>query len=202
MKRRTFITGLTALSAAPMALAQSGGISLDRVSAYFNAFETARARFTQFNGDGTRSTGTLFMRRPGRARFEYDPPEETLVLAGGGQIAIFDGKSNLDRPEQYPLRRTPLYLILERNVDLDERDMVIGQRFDGTVTTIIAQDPENPQYGFLEMMFTDNPVALRQWVVVDGSGARTTIVLDDLVIGEELSSTMFSIRLEEERRQR
>jgi len=177
-------------------------ISLNRLSQYLNALKTAEAGFTQINPDGTISTGRVFIKRPGRARFEYNPPDDALVMAGGGQVAIFDGKSNLGRPEQYPLARTPLSIILERNVDLARRNMVVGHNFDGTATTVVAQDPEHPEYGRIELNFTGDPVELRQWVVVDGSGARTTIILNDMRTGNDLAASLFNITLEEQRRQR
>ena len=77
-------------------------------------------------------------------RFEYNAPMDLLVMAGAGQVGIFDGKSNLPNAERYPLSRTPLNLILERNVDLGRRNMVVGHDFDGTATVVTAQDPENP----------------------------------------------------------
>jgi outer membrane lipoprotein-sorting protein len=202
MHRRTFLlTACTATVAAAMpALAEQ--IPLNRISAYLNALQTAEAGFTQINPDGTISTGRVFIRRPGRARFEYDPPDDALVMAGGGQLAIFDGKSNLQRPEQYPLARTPLSIILERNVDLARRNMVVGHTYDGTATTVIAQDPEHPEYGRIELNFTDNPVELRQWVVVDGSGARTTIILRDMKTGGDLRASLFNITYETQQRNR
>ncbi len=117
------------------------------LSAYLNGLQTAEADFTQINADGTISTGRLYIKRPGRVRFEYTPPDKTLVMAGGGQVAIFDGGSNNSQPEQYPLARTPLNLILERNVDLGRRSMVVGHDYDGTATVVTAQDPEHPEYG-------------------------------------------------------
>lgn len=88
-------------------------LSLNEISKYLNALKSAKGAFTQINDDGTISTGTIYIRRPGRARFEYNPPDEALVVAGGGQLAIFDNKSN-QPPEQYPLKRTPLNLILRK----------------------------------------------------------------------------------------
>ena len=77
-------------------------------------------------------------------------------MAGGGQVAIFDGRSN-QGPTQYPLSKTPLNLILERNVDFSNRAMVVGHTDDGTTTTVIAQDPENPQYGSIRLVFSAGP---------------------------------------------
>lgn len=167
-------------------------LSLDEISAYLKGIGSAQTSFTQINEDNSISTGTLMIKRPGRARFEYDPPEATLVMAGGGQIAIFDLKSN-EPPEAYPLRRTPLWLILERNVNLKERDMIVGHDYDGTVTTVTAQDPKNPDRGAIALQFTSDPIALRQWVIFDGYGNETTVVLDPFDRDVTLENKLFNI---------
>ncbi|MCE8456057.1 LolA family protein, partial [Rhodovulum sulfidophilum] len=135
---------------------------------------------------------TLSIKRPGRARFEYAPPEKALVLAGGGQVAVYDDKSN-QPPEQYPLKRTPLNLILERNVDLGRARMVVGHEEDGTSTRVVAQDPEHPDYGTITLVFTNDPVELRQWIITDEAGSQTTVVLGQLKTGMPLGARMFNI---------
>lgn len=199
MDRRTFILSASALlSAANPALADKA--SLEAISQYLNGIQTARSPFTQVNDDGTLSTGTLYIKRPGRMRFEYDPPEDLLVMAGGSQVGIFDGKSNVKNAERYPLAQTPLSIILERNVDLGRRDMVVGHEYDGTATIVVAQDPEHPEYGSIALKFTDNPMELRQWIVTDGQGARTTVILGNLERVGDLPSTLFNISYEENQR--
>ena len=198
MHRRTLIASLAAFSAAPALAADK--LPLNDISSYINGITTATTDFTQINDDGTLSTGTLYIRRPGRMRFEYNPPMDLLVMAGGGQVGIFDGKSNLDAAERYPLRRTPLNLILEKDVNLARRNMVVGHDFDGTATVVTAQDPEHPEYGRLELKFTDGP-ELRQWIVTDGQGSKTTVVLGQLKAARSLNATLFSIETEERRRQ-
>ncbi|KCV82400.1 outer membrane lipoprotein carrier protein LolA [Actibacterium atlanticum] len=195
---RTAVLALAAsvLTAVP-ALADK--IPLSQISSYFNGFKTAQADFTQINADGTISTGTLFIKRPGRVRFEYNPPENALVLASGGQLAIYDPKSN-QPPEQYPLRRTPLNLILAKNVDLNRAKMVVGHTSDDTSTTVVAQDPEHPEYGAISLVFTDSPVQLRQWIITDDAGGATTVVLGDLEMGNDYGPSLFSIVRETERR--
>ncbi len=195
LDRRTFLAAAAAgaLFAGP---APAAPIPLGTLSQYLNGLTTAEAKFTQINADETISTGTLYIHRPGRLRFDYNAPEEMLVMAGGGQVAVFDGKSNKRTPEQYPLSQTPLSIILERNVDLARRGMVTGHRQDGNKTIVTAQDPAHPEYGKLEMVFTANPVQLRQWVVVDGQGSRTTTVLGDLRRVNGLPSRYFSIPTE------
>lgn len=198
MKRMFVATALVLSGAAPAAADQ---LPLSAISAYLNDLQTGRAAFTQINDDGSLATGTLFIRRPGRMRFEYDPPEEAVVVAGGGTVVIFDPKSNTES-ETYPLDRTPLSIILERSVDLDRRDMVVGHDFDGTATIVTAQDPENPQYGYIQLSFTADPVELRKWVITDGAGSQTTVILQDFSTGLSLSDTLFNTTTVGERQNR
>lgn len=193
MTVRSFLlaAGLALAAALPAAAEK---LPLSAISAYLNSFETARGAFTQINDDGTIQTGTLYIRRPGRMRFEYDPPDETLVLASGGAVAVFDPKGNAG-PETYPLERTPLKIILARQVDLSRERMVTAHDYDGTATIVTAQDPENPDYGSLQLVFTGSPVELRQWKVIDAAGGSTTVVLGDLELGPALPNRLFNIQL-------
>ena len=184
------------LAAVP-AMAQK--LSLGQVSQYLNGLQTAQGGFTQINADGTLSTGQIYIKRPGRIRFEYNAPDNSLVMAGGGSVAVFDPRSNTG-PERYPLSQTPLKIILERNVNLGQARMVTGHTSDGTSTTITAQDPDNPQYGNIKMVFTADPVELRQWIVTDDVGSQTTVILNDLKRGGSISDSKFNIIAETERR--
>lgn len=170
-------------------------IALGTISDYLNSLSTVEADFTQVNSDGSISTGKIFIKRPGRVRFEYAPPDRSLVIAGGQQVAIFDAKSN-QPPEQYPLKRTPLNLILAENIDLGRARMVVGHSEDGTSTRVRAQDPEHPEYGSIELVFTADPVELRQWVITDDLGAQTTVILGDMKKGAQLGARLFDINAE------
>jgi outer membrane lipoprotein-sorting protein len=174
-------------------------ISLAELSSYLNGLTTVEADFTQVNSDGSISTGKIYINRPGRVRFEYAPPDRSLVIAGGQQVAIFDAKSN-QPPEQYPLKRTPLNLILAKDVNLGRAKMVVGHKDDGTSTRVTAQDPENPEYGTIELVFTDNPVELRQWVITDDLGAQTTVILGEMRKGGKMKASLFDITAETAKR--
>ncbi|WP_166128520.1 MULTISPECIES: outer membrane lipoprotein carrier protein LolA [Rhodobacterales] len=198
MFRPLLASALLALSALP---AMADKLSLNDISRYLNGMTTLQAEITQINADQTISTGRIMIHRPGRARFEYDPPNEALVIAGGQKLAVFDGKSNTG-PEEYPLDRTPLNLILARNVDLSRANMVVGHDYDGTATIITAQDPEHPEYGNIRLMFTADPVELRQWVITDDTGSETTVILGETTEDVRFNTAMFSIVAEVEKRNR
>ncbi|AKS47553.1 Outer membrane lipoprotein-sorting protein [Octadecabacter temperatus] len=196
------ITRRLCLLAVPLALAGFAAspssaqlLSLGQVSSYLNSFTSAEGEFTQINADGTISTGTIYIKRPNRVRFEYNPPEESLVVAGGGQVAIFDPRSDTG-PDRYPLNQTPLKIILERNIDLTRTNMVTGHTSDGTTTTITAQDPDHPEYGSIQMVYTSSPVELRQWIVTDDTGQQTTVILGDLAKDGNVPDILFNIQRE------
>ncbi len=182
------------------ASAVAGELTLDDISAWLNATETLQSPFTQVHDDGSTVTGLLTMHRPGRIRFEYEGEEAPLVIVGGGSLAIFDPRSN-SGPERYPLWQTPLRIILDRNVDLAASEMVKGIEWDADVTILSLEDPEHAEYGEIRLIFTDEPVMLRQWVLTDGGGGETTILLDAVETGMKVNDRIFNIRAEIARRE-
>ncbi len=174
-------------------------LSLAEISGYLNKMTAAEAEFTQINDDGTISTGKIFIKRPGRIRFEYNPPDASLVIAGSGKVVVFDAKSNAS-PDQFQLASTPLSIILKPTVDLGRAKMVVGHSSNGTSTTVTAQDPEHPEYGNIQLVFTADPIELRQWVVTDASEQQTTVILGELKAGKNMSPRLFDVRAELEKR--
>lgn len=191
--RRGFLAGLSAaLLAGSPAVAER--LSLDAISDYLNTLQSSKGAFTQINDDGSISTGTVSIKRPGRMRFDYNPPEQALVMAAGGAVAIFDRKTR-SAPERYPLGRTPLKYILQRDVDLAASGVVTRHDFDGTATVVTAQDPEHPEYGRIDLVFTGAPVELRQWVM-HTDGGTTTVILGEMDVQAELPDLLFNIEHE------
>ena len=186
------------LTLSPLA-APAAEVSLADLSAYLNSLTTAEARFVQTNGDGSTATGRLILQRPYRARFEYDPPDQNLVLASGRMVAIFDAKSN-QPPEQYPLARTPLNLILGPRIDVATSAMVASHAEVEGMTHVLAQDPKHPDYGTIELVFSPAPVALTQWIITDDMGGQTSVTLSLLQVGGTYDSSLFSIAAESMRR--
>lgn len=178
--------------------AQAEKISLSEISRYLNGLRTVEGDFTQINADGTISTGRVYIHRPGRVRFEYKG-DATLMLASGGKVAIFDRKSNQGHQE-YPLSQTPLSIILAANVDLGRARMVTAHTEQNEATVVTAQDPAHPEYGNIQMVFTANPTELRQWVVTDDGGRKTTVILGEMTRDVSIPPSKFSITAEVERR--
>lgn len=190
---RLILAPLILLALASAASAQK--LSLSAISDYLNRMTAAESEFTQVNDDGTISTGRIFIKRPGRIRFEYNPPEASLVIAGQGKVAVFDSKSN-SGAEQFMLGSTPLSLILRPTVNLGQARMVVAHTSDATTTTVTAQDPKHPEYGNIQLVFTADPIELRQWIVTDASNQKTTVILGKLAPAEKMNARMFDIEAE------
>jgi outer membrane lipoprotein-sorting protein len=191
-----YILFLLLILAAP---ARAEKISLAEISLYFNKLSTAQANFTQFNDDKSISTGKLIIKRPGRIRFEYELPSLALVIVGGGQVAVFDPKAN-EGPTRFPLSQTPMKIILKNKVDLGQEDMVVGHTVDGLNTLLTLQDPKHPNHGTIQLIFSENPIKLRQWIIDDNVGNVTKVIIGDWTEGQRISNVLFNIQAEIQKR--
>ena len=176
MNRRAFCTSAAfavALASQPV-LAQDGR-DLARISAYLNSISTLEGEFVQVDPDGVLSEGQFYIHRPGRIRFEYRQPNPALVIADGFWVGVVDKR--YDQVNRYPLNETPLNLILKDDIDLANEGAVQRiERSDGQMR-IVAQDPQRRDSGSITMVFADNPLELRQWIVDDTQGGATTVAL-------------------------
>lgn len=193
MNRRTLLLSAAALAFAAPAAAQqlsaADARDLARISNYLNATETLQGTFVQVDPDAVVSEGTFYMRRPGRLRFEYAPPDPAMVIADGFWVGVVDRRDgNIDR---FPLSDTPLNLLLKANVDLRQEGAVKRiERSQGQLA-VTAIDTARPQQGEIIMVFSDNPLELRQWVVIDAQGRQTTVALRDMRTNVQIPASQF-----------
>lgn len=172
--------------------AQAQKLSVADITGYLNSFVGAKAKFVQANPDKTLAQGVLYIKKPGRIRYEYIVPSDSLVISDGRYLGIFDKKSNRG-PNVYDLRKTPLDILLRGNVDLAASGVVRSVKSDGVKTEVTARDPKNPGQGTLTMVFTANPIELRQWIVKDPLGRKTTVILNDLELINSVPDTLFDL---------
>ena len=198
MGRKTLLTVfIIALFGAPV---RAEKISLSNLSSYLESIKKVSGSFTQINSDKTVSTGRIFLFRPGRMRMEYKTPDNSLVIVGGSQIAVFDSKSNT-HPRVFPLRKTPLKILLERKINLKTSDIIIRHEEVENSTVVVLQDPKLSSYGSLKLVFTDHPVTLRQWVITNEMSDQTVLKFKDFINQPNMSSNKFNISLEIDKRE-
>lgn len=167
-------------------------ISLNKISDYINGLTTLQADFEQINSDGSIDTGKLYIRRPGKMRLEYTTPNNALVIAGAGSVAIFDDKSK-NGPTLFPLKKTPLNLLLKKNVDLYKNEMITEHTANNENTFIVAKDPKRKSQGSIKMVFSNSPVSLQGWTITNQSNQKTKIILDKLDKKTKIPLYLFNI---------
>ncbi len=168
--------------------------AVERVNAYLNSFTTLTGRFVQRAG-GRQTTGTLYLHRPGRLRFEYDRPSNLEIVADGNSVAIRDRRLNTQ--DLYALNQTPLKFLVGSRVELG-RDLAIKDVDVGADTVRVTVEDRSTLGGTSRVTLVYDPAAnvLRQWTIVDAAGAETTVVLDDLKTGQTPDPGLFRINYE------
>jgi outer membrane lipoprotein-sorting protein len=201
MNRRLALLGLTALLLSPPAFAQQGtpvvlegaartqGIA--QANAALNAIQRLQGRFVQTSPGGGRVSGMFYMERPGKLRFEYDPPATLLIVADGSVVAMRDRE--LRTTERTPLRSTPLNIILGRTINLERDARILRVSRSGPWLLITARDRGGQTDGQITLQFHGPNAELRSWDVIDATGARTRITLSNLTRPASLDRSLFRL---------
>lgn len=190
--KRSLLTALAAAALGALAalpVAAQGGRDLARINAYLDALDTAEGDFVQIAPNGETSDGRFFIDRPGRIRFEYTPPNPGLVVSDGTWVAIYDRRDC--SKQTVPLDSTPLNLLLAADIDLRRDGVVRGIESQPGQMRVTAVNPENPGQGSITLIFNENPLELRQWIVTDAEGQVTTVALSAVRRGVEIGVEKF-----------
>ncbi len=183
-------------AAAPAATTPPAGTAVPRgqelaaAEAFLNRLVSLKARFLQLSENGATAQGTAWIVRPGKMRFEYDPPEPMLLVANGGQFFYFDRE--LRQPSIVPTGSTPLGLLLRDNMSFGSGDVTVTnvEHAQGFIRITLHRTGQ-PAEGRLTLVFADNPVELRQWEVVDAQGRATRVTLSGIEYGGRHAALLF-----------
>lgn len=174
-------------SSAHLLPADQGWIA--RVQDTLAGIHALQARFQQIAPDGKRSTGTAYLDRPGRMRFDYDKPSGLLLVANNGQIVYQD--RDIGQVTTIPVERTPLGLLLRPDLRLSGDVTVTGFQHVGHSLQVTVVRTATPSEGSLTLILNDQPLALRSWVVRDAQGRDTQIDLFDTRTPPSLPDSLF-----------
>jgi outer membrane lipoprotein-sorting protein len=162
---------------------------LTRIETYLDGLKTLKAHFLQVAPNGAISQGTAWLERPGRMRFQYDPPSPLLLVAGHG-LVVFHDKS-LNQTSNIPIGQTPLGILLADHVQFTGDVTVTGmQRLPGQLEVSLVRTA-SPGDGTLSLIFADNPLALRQWTVLDAQRQETRVTLYNVEMGGKFDPKLF-----------
>ena len=175
---------------APIVLTPAEQVELDSIAAYLNSLTTLKAKFLQVAPDGSVSQGIAWLERPGRMRFQYDPPSPYLLVAGHGLLVFHD--SSLDQTTNIPLSSTPLGVLLARHIVLSGPITVTAfQQLPGEIDLTVVRTG-SPGAGSLTLVFSTPPLTLRQWAVRDAQGKVTRVTLYNVELGGHFAGHLFT----------
>lgn len=190
LSRRSLIATLILTAAARGAGAALPPDIVARVEDHLDGIRTLRADFTQVAPDGETSTGKVYIKRPGRLRFEYDPPEKLLMVARDWRLVVHDGRA--DQTSTVPVDKTPLGLLLNEEIRLGGPVTIRSlAEISGELHLSVFQSAE-PGRGELTLIFGLEPLELRRWEVLDAQGKRTRVILENVETNVPLEERLFS----------
>ena len=192
--RRLVLAGLAAALVLPRparaALTPADQFDLQKIQAYLNSIHTMVSAFNQVAGDGSTATGTIYLLRPGHMRIVYNPPHPILIVATNDQVYYYDGQ--LGQVTWTDLDNTPAWFLLQNFVELGGSIRVESiQHEPGTMRVTVTED-KRPERGRVTMVFSEQPLQLRQWTVLDAQNKTVTVTLDSPQFGVPINPQLFN----------
>jgi outer membrane lipoprotein-sorting protein len=183
---------LSPAAAPPLTLSAADQALVSQIEAYLNGLKALTANFLQVASDGSTRTGKAWLQRPGKMRFEYDPPDPQLLVAGFGVLVYNDPQ--LGQTTNIPLSATPLGILLAQHVVLSGGVTITDiQRNPGEVELTLIRTGKAAA-GSLTLVFGTNPLELRQWQVLDAQNRETRVSLYDITPGGPFPDSLFEFQ--------
>ncbi len=180
----------TAAEPRPLTLSPEEKVLIGNIEDYLNGITTLESRFVQVSAQGGFARGKFYLHRPGRMRFEYDPPAPYLLVADGVWFIYVD--KELEQVTYLPLKKTPADLLLRENFSFSAGLVITGlDRIAGAVHVTVVDSTE-PDSGQVTLIFNEEPLSLKSWIVRDQQGQRVQVTLTESRFGVKLDSSLFT----------
>jgi outer membrane lipoprotein-sorting protein len=192
--RRTALTLIASLPAWPTLaqLAPDDAALVERARDYMLGFTNAIGRFSQVDPAGRVANGMIYLKRPGRVRFDYDPPSGLTVASNGFRVAILNRR--LGTLDAYPLGATPLGVLLSRDIRIDKDVAIGGVKRQPGGFAIVAWESKKRKEGQITLDFSESPVALIGWTITNPEGGATKVSLIDFARSKPLPNSFFELK--------
>ena len=175
----------------PAPMTDADRAELDGISAYLNAMTTLKGGFYQIEPSGNVSEGTFYISKPGKMRFEYKPPNPTLLVSDGSTVAVANRR--LATVDRYSLSDTPLRFLLADKIDIRKNPHLKSIAHQQGVIVIAMTTSTTRTKANMALVFSEPDYELRQWTVVDDQGLTTTVALRDVTPGVALAPDLFML---------
>jgi len=163
-----------------------------KVSSYLSSLNTLVGNFVQVGPDGTKTKGDFYIQKPGKVRFEYDPPNPIDIIADGSSLVVRDRK--LATQDIYPLSQTPLRFLLSDRIDLMKDTNVVSVTADDVFISVTIEEKQALiGTSRLMLMLGAKDGQLKQWTVTDPQGYDTTVAVYNLDSTRKVDPGLFKI---------
>jgi len=138
------------------------------------------------------TSGKLTVLRPGRLRFDYNPPSTITIIADGNSVAVIDSKLNTQ--DVYSIGLTPLKFLLGGTINLARDFKVTEVVNEGERIAVYAEDSST--FGGTSRIvlgFDPKSLVLKQWTVTDPQGYEVNVVLANIDTRHEPDTMQFVI---------
>ncbi|GIR95616.1 MAG: outer-membrane lipoprotein carrier protein [Paracoccaceae bacterium] len=168
--------------------------TLKLINDYLGDIRTLQANFSQTNNMEDIMTGALFLKKPGKIRFSYDPPNNLQIVTKQQAVLIFDPKNSGSGPLTYPMSSTPLGFLIKN--DLSSLIGENGEVFE--LDDFIFLKVHNSQ-STLRIEFSKNPLSLSGWEFKNQVGETIKVTLNNIKKNNYISNEIFKTDKDYER---
>lgn len=161
-----------------------------KAETYLNSITGLTGDFDQI-ANGKKESGVFSMLRPGKVRLDYNKTPVQLI-SDGRDLYFFD--KSLDQITTVPLTSTPAGILVRKNIDLQNADIVVSETIQNANTFALNMHLKgNEGIGRMQVVFDNAPVRLNSWTVIDATGTKTDVIFGDLKTKTNFGKNYFQI---------
>ncbi len=177
----------------PETLMQKEAETLKEIENYFNTIDTIESNFYQLSSNGATAEGKFYASKPNKMRLEYTPPYPVEVIADGYYLIFHDKK--LEQVTYLDLEENPASMILKKDFSFEKENIEITNIENETgLLSVTLLKKDKPTAGSITLIFSQNPIALRQWQVVDAQQITTLVTLNKMDTNGEVDEKLFEFK--------
>ena len=182
-----------ALLMLPISAKASQEEALRQIETYLNSIKTLEADFVQTSSNGGTAEGKLYIAKPNKIRMEYDDPTSVLIVGDGNYIVYND--KELDQVTHIDYDDIPASLILANDIKIDGKNIKASNFYqDAGITSVTLDYKDKGDVGPITLLFSNNPLELKQWKIVDPQNIEVKISLYNSMQDGELDSNLFKFK--------
>ena len=167
--------------------------NIQKIEDYLNNIKSMEATFVQMASNGATAEGRLFIEKPNKIRMEYAEPTNVLIVGDGDFIVYND--LDLDQVTHIDYDDIPASLILSNKIKIDGKKLKVIDFYQDSGSTSITLDyAEKGDIGPITLVFSNNPMELKQWKIVDPQSVEVTVSLYDTKKDIELDEDVFKFK--------